>query len=183
MQFEHTIPASWDHRWIIDQGGVVAAYNVAVGAEETTISYTGTQEQFDALEAVIDSYPTEYLAQVLRPQRWAEVKAKREERLAAGAETPFGVVQTDVVSRGYVTGLVTRALIAQVNAEAGFSRTFTTAANASVTLNASQIIALGAMVEEYVNACHERSQAFRDEIEAAEDMAALLAIDIAVGWP
>lgn len=118
-----------------------------------------------------------------RPVIWEQVKIKREERLAAGAETPFGVVQTDVVSRGYVTGLVTRALIAQVNAEAGFSRTFTTAANASVTLNAAQIIALGALVEEYVNACHERSQALRDDIEAAEDMAALLAIDIAVGWP
>lgn len=114
---------------------------------------------------------------------WEQVKAKREERLAAGALTPFGLVQTDPVSRGYVTGLVTRALIAEVNAEEGFSRTFTTAANTSVTLNAAQIIALGALVEEYVNDCHERSQALRADIDAASDMAGLLAIDITVGWP
>lgn len=114
---------------------------------------------------------------------WEEVKTQREERLAAGVTTPFGLVQTDTVSRGYVTGLVTRALIALVNAEAGFSRSFTTAANTSITLDAAQIIAMGALVEEYVNAVHEHSQNLREQIDAAADMAELLAIDISVGWP
>lgn len=118
-----------------------------------------------------------------RPIIWEQVKLEREARLADGAMTPFGVVQTDPVSRATINGLVTRALIAEVKEEAGFARTFTKADNSRVSLNAAQIIAVGEVVEAFVNAVHEHSQNLRDQIDAAVDMAELLAINISIGWP
>lgn len=114
---------------------------------------------------------------------WEMVKAQREARLAVGASTPFGMVQTDPASRDIINGLVTRALIAQVKSEAGFTRTFTKSDNSRVTLNATQIIAVGEVVEGFVNSVHEHSQDLRDQIDAASDMAELLAINILTDWP
>lgn len=114
---------------------------------------------------------------------WEMVKVQREARLAVGASTPFGMVQTDPASRDIINGLVTRAIIAQVKADASFTRTFTKSDNSRVTLNAAQIIAVGEVVEDFVNSIHEHSQVLRDQIEAATSMAELLAVNILTGWP
>lgn len=114
---------------------------------------------------------------------WSEVKAIREQRYNAGISTPFGQLDTKPESRDFINGLVTIAVAAVVKNDTTYARAFTKADDTQVTLNAHQIIAVGEMVEAYINATHQHSQALRAQIYAAANMAQLLAIDVTAGWP
>lgn len=114
---------------------------------------------------------------------WNKVKAIREQRYNAGITTPFGELDTKPESRDFINGLVTIAVAAMVKNDTSYARAFTKADDTQVTLNAQQIIAVGEMVEAYINATHQHSQALRAQIYAASDMAELLAIDVENGWP
>ena len=64
-----------------------------------------------------------------------------------------------------------------------YSITWTMLDNSTKTLNAVEMIEVGLAVLAHVDACHNKARAFRTEIEAAADEAALLAIDVTAGWP
>ena len=113
---------------------------------------------------------------------WADVKAQRDAAIDGGAATPSGVVDSDELARSNVSGAALGALIAK-SASAPYSVTWTMLDNSTVTLDADGMIAMGLAVLAHVNACHDRARALRAEIEAASDMAELLAIDVLAGWP
>lgn len=113
---------------------------------------------------------------------WEAARTLRNAAIDAGAPTPFGVVDSDEQARSNVSGAALGALIAK-SAGAPYSATWTMLDNSTVTLDADGMIGLGLSVLTHVNACHERARALRTEIEAAADMAELLAIDVTAGWP
>lgn len=113
---------------------------------------------------------------------WEQVRNLRNENIDAGAPTPFGAVDSDEAARSNVSGAALGALIAK-SANAPYSVTWTMLDNSTVTLDADEMIGMALAVLTHVNACHERAREFRAEIEAATNMAELLAIDVTAGWP
>lgn len=113
---------------------------------------------------------------------WEQVRKLRNAAIDAGAPTPFGLVDSDEQARANVSGAALGALIAK-SAGASYSVTWTMLDNSTVDLDADDMIGLGLAILAHVNGCHERARELRTEIEAAADMAELLAIDVAVGWP
>lgn len=113
---------------------------------------------------------------------WEQVRNLRNEKIDAGAPTPFGLVDSDEQARSNVSGAALGALIAK-SANAPYSVTWTMLDNSTVTLDADGMIGLGVAVLAHVNACHERARELRADIEAATDMAELLAVDVSAGWP
>lgn len=117
--------------------------------------------------------------------KWEVVKAIRDAKELADdavAPTPFGPVQCDDRSKLKISGLVQMALIAK-SAGQPFSEGFTMADNSVVTLTADMAIGMGIATGRFVSSLHERARALRTAIEAAQDHAALDAIDIGAGWP
>lgn len=114
---------------------------------------------------------------------WESVKAVRDRHIDAGVPVPgIGTFDSDLVSRTNISGSVTGAMIAQANS-LPFSVSWKLADNSIVTLNAGQMIAAGMAVLEHVAACHAIAQVLGLAIQAAEDHAALDAIDMEAGWP
>lgn len=113
---------------------------------------------------------------------WEQVRSLRDEKIDAGAPTPFGIVDSDEQARSNVSGAALGALIAK-SANAPYSVTWTMLDNSTVALDADEMIGMALAVLTHVNACHERAREFRAEIEAATNMAELLAIDVTAGWP
>ena len=113
---------------------------------------------------------------------WGAARKQRDDAIDAGAPTPFGAVDSDEAARSNVSGAALGALIAK-SANAPYSVTWTMLDNSTVALDADQMIAMALSVLMHVNACHERARELRAVIEAATDMAALLAIDVTAGWP
>jgi len=118
----------------------------------------------------------------LRAATWEQVKRLRSAYESAGCETALGRVDTTAESQLRITGA---ALAAQVALAAGqpFVLPWTMADNSVVDHDAAAMIAMGETVLAYVAACHARGRVLRAAIEAAEDQAALGAIDITEGWP
>jgi hypothetical protein len=117
-----------------------------------------------------------------KPAIWEEVKQIRAQKIDGGCTTPWGIVQTDELSRSNISGAALAAVIAKSSSSA-FSIVWTLADNSEVTLNADETINLGLIVMQYVNDCYTRARELRVEIDAATNMAELLAIDVASGWP
>jgi len=113
---------------------------------------------------------------------WADAKAQRDSHIDGGALTPVGMVDSDELARSNISGATIAALIAK-QANAAYSVTWTMLDNSTVVLDADGMIAMGLAVLAHVNACHDRARVLRAEIEAASDMAELLAIDVLHGWP
>lgn len=113
---------------------------------------------------------------------WEMVRGLRNTAIDAGAPTPFGAVDSDEAARSNVSGAALGALIAK-SAGAPYSVTWTMLDNSTAALDADQMIGMALAVLTHVNACHERARELRAEIEAAADMAELLAIDVTAGWP
>lgn len=118
----------------------------------------------------------------LRMEVWDRVKVQREAAIDAGAPTPHGAVDSDTDGRNNVAGATLAANIALSSGQP-YSITWTLLDNSTVTLDADAMIGLGVAVLAHVNACHERARQLRAEIEAAQTMAELLAIDVGAGWP
>ena len=113
---------------------------------------------------------------------WRMARDQRDEHIDGGAMTPVGAVDSDAEARSNITGAATAALIAKVGNQP-YAVTWTLLDNTTATLDADGMIAMGLAVLSHVNTCHERARQLRTAIEAATNMAELLAIDVTTGWP
>lgn len=113
---------------------------------------------------------------------WNAVRDARDAHIDGGAMTPSGAVDSDSLARSNVSGATIAALVAKLNS-VPYSITWTMLDNTPITLDADGMIGMGMAVLAHVNACHERARELRAEIEAAANMAELLAIDVMAGWP
>lgn len=119
----------------------------------------------------------------VQARKWDQVKSLRREKELAGADTPIGVVQSDDLSKVKINGLVTMAMIANLNQQP-FDESFTLADNSIVALDATTAITMGVAVAQHVSAAHARARQLRDEIYAADaTVDSVQAIDITTGWP
>lgn len=117
-----------------------------------------------------------------RARAWEAVKAARDAHESGGAASPLGVVDSDPVSIGRITGAVVMAQVA-LGAGAPFTIDWTMADNSTETHDAAAMIAMGVAVGAHVDAVHAHARTLRGEIEAATTLEALAAIDFEGGWP
>jgi hypothetical protein len=113
---------------------------------------------------------------------WDAVKAQAARQELCGAPTPKGRVQIDARSQDIIGNLALAATRAQM-ADAAWSIVYTMADNNNIEHDAGEMIALAEAAMARAAAIHAQEQALRAAIEAAEDEAALEAIDITEGWP
>jgi heterodisulfide reductase subunit A-like polyferredoxin len=133
-------------------------------------------------EATEASLAMESLAEA-QQRRWAEVKVRRDAAIDAGVTVAgIGIFDSDAISRGNINGAVTGALMAQA-AAAPFSVSWKLADNSIVTLDAAQMLLVGAAALAHVAAAHARSQVLGAEILAAQSPQEVDAIDTESGWP
>lgn len=113
---------------------------------------------------------------------WHSARDQRDIHIDGGAMTPAGLVDSDGESRSNISGAILAAILSK-QANQPYEITWTMLDNSTVVLDADEMIGMGLAVLSHVNACHERARVLRVAIEAAADMAELLAIDVTTGWP
>jgi len=109
----------------------------------------------------------------------ARVKIKRDATEAAGCVTPYGPIDTDRSSQLKIGGASTAALALGEN----FSTHWRMGNDELVTFDAAKMIEVGLLAVAHVNACQQRKNELDAQINAAETLADLEAIDIEAGWP
>lgn len=119
---------------------------------------------------------------IAKARAWAAVKAERDKCAGGGCNTALGRVDSDERSRILIAGAVQMAQIA-LAAEEPYSVDWVMADNEPVTHDAPAMIALGMAVGEHIAACWARAQALRGEVEAAETVEAVAAINFVSDWP
>lgn len=123
----------------------------------------------------------------LRAALWAKAKSQRYMAMMGGCDVPgIGRVQTDTTPQrdsqariAMEAGRAARAIAAGLS----WSIDFTMADNSVRPTTAADMIAIDDAVAAHVQACRAAGEAIRTLIEAAEDEAALAAIDITAGYP
>lgn len=155
-----------DAAFAASQGWIEAPDDVSIGA-----TYDG--ETFSA--------PVVPLTERKAAMR-AAVTAEKLRREGTTAPTPNGAVQSDTDSRNKLNGAVLMAMLA-AQAEQPFAISWTLADNTNVALDGPGLIAMASAVGQYVAACHAHGQVLKAAINAAQDHAALDAINIGAGWP
>lgn len=107
-----------------------------------------------------------------RAAKWAEMKRAREAAEAAGFDTPWGRFDSDPISQTKIIGAAQLASIALAQG-APFNVEWTLQDNTSVSLDATQMIAVGAALAAHIDAVHQRGRQLRAQIEAATTFADL----------
>jgi hypothetical protein len=116
------------------------------------------------------------IVEVLRAEKWAEVKAHRDALEEGAAPTPFGAVQSNDRSKIRIGGLVQ---MADKAAAAGvpFEVEFTLADNSVLLADGPMMETIGLAVGQWVKALHAAALSLRawiqSEARTAEDLAAL----------
>ena len=103
---------------------------------------------------------------------WAAIKAQRNAAEWGGFDTPFGRFDSDPNSQTKIIGTAQLASIALAQG-APFNVEWTLQDNTSVSLDATQMIAVGAALAAHVDAVHQRGRQLRAQIEAATTLADL----------
>lgn len=117
-----------------------------------------------------------------RLARSVQATAWRDQRIAAGCTTSFGVADADDVSRANILGAVSMAMIAKGASEA-FSIQWRMHDNSYQTFDADQAIQFGVEVGSFINTCYQASFVIKNAIEAATTRADIEAVDITAGYP
>lgn len=109
---------------------------------------------------------------------WETIKAAREAVIDANLATPYGTFDCKVKDRTNITDAV---LLLQTLAALGTPTTidFTLADNSSVTLTTSEMVTVGLLLGQKVQAAHGIARGLRTQIEAATSVAEVEAIT----WP
>lgn len=114
-----------------------------------------------------------------RKKKRADIKAKRQEEEEGGFAVPgVGVFDSDPASQTKIIGASVAAQKA-LHEGSTFSRTWTTADDGSVLLDAEQMLAVGMALMDHVDAVHQTARTLRVLIDQAETMEQLGAVD----WP
>jgi hypothetical protein len=107
----------------------------------------------------------------------ARLETIRDARLAGGCPTPFGPIDTDMISRQNISGAVSMASIAKAAAQP-FELRWRFQDNTYVDLDADQMITVGVIVGTYISNVYNTSFTIKDAINAAQTIAELEAIDL-----
>lgn len=136
--------------------------------DDTAIALSGDGQLVFTVESLDDQ----------KAAKWALAKAYRDRIAQGGSSTPLGRVQTDPTSYQRIMGAMAAA-----QASSEFSVEWTMADNRVVAHDAAAMIAMGAAVTDFLNACQIAGSAIRGKIEAAGDLDALATVDVTAGYP
>lgn len=147
------------------------------------VAYTPAQRQ---AKATVPPHPAHWSNQAMawvddrslsevREDQWRQIKAAREAAEWGGFDTPFGRFDSDPASQTKIIGAAQLASIALAQG-APFNIEWTLQDNTRVSLDAAQMIAVGAALANHVNAIHQRGRQLRAQIEAAATLADLESI-------
>jgi len=111
----------------------------------------------------------------LKAAQWTQIKAARETAINAPLETPYGTVDSGPDDRGNITDAV---MLLQTMESLGTPITieFTMFDNTPITLTTAQMVHIGLLLGQKVQAAYVRSQARRAEIDAATTKEAIEAV-------
>ncbi len=114
----------------------------------------------------------------LRAAKFAALAERRWQAETGGTMVAGTPIKTDAESTGKIT-----AAYVQATANPSFTVRWKVDTGVFVTRDAATIIAIGDAVTAHVQACFDNEDVLTTAILAAEDAAALDAIDIDAGWP
>lgn len=111
----------------------------------------------------------------LKDAKWAQVKAAREAAIDAALPTPYGTFDSDASARTSITDAV---LMLQSLAALGQPTTvdFTLADNSVVTLTTAEMVNVGLLLGQKVQAAYAAARALRAQIEASTTPAEVAAV-------
>lgn len=104
----------------------------------------------------------------IKAQKWAEIKAMRDQLEFGGFEFEDGIYDSDQVSQGRIMGA----------AAAGLDQVWTLRDNTTVNLTASQLQQLYAALQAHIANAHERGRIARQLIHEAETKEQVEAINL-----
>jgi len=112
-----------------------------------------------------------------------DIKLKRDNLWQDVATTTFGPVNINAQSRDNIQGILEMFKIAAELGQPISEVEFTMADDQDISFTHQQFRQMALQVGLYVNSAHRRKRDLQAEIEAAETLEDLLAIDINSGWP
>lgn len=121
------------------------------------------------------------LAQAKSAARSA-VNAARDQREQGGFTYAEKIIDSDMASCIRIAGAASAAQAA-LGQQQPFGVDWTCADNSVLSLDALGVIGMLAALATHSDAMHQHARALKAQIEAAEDAAAVEAIDIEAGWP
>lgn len=127
------------------------------------------------LEEVIDLRTSDNL-EILKARRLEQLKSLRYIHEVAGVEVNGVMIETDHTSQAKITAAYTRAV-----RDPNFTVPWQ-AVNGFFLLDATQIIAVGDIVMDYIQKCFVTQSAYVAQINAATTVEDLVDIDITQGW-
>lgn len=134
------------------------------------------------MEGLLTQAPPAVTFEQAREFRKKRVKELRDQHEHGGVVTPYGVFDSDPDSQRKIAGAVIMAMIAAQN-EQPFEIDWRLHDNSVVSLNTSEMIEVGVLIGQHVAACQQVKNTLDAEIELAETIEDLDAIDIFAGWP
>jgi hypothetical protein len=148
-------------------------------ADVEEVLTTNITSPFQGASVVPDEVET---LETAKARKWAEVKSFRVTKMQLPCTTPSGVVDADSASVTNIQGAAQGAALAKM-AASPLSMDWRMHDNTLVTMDADAVIAMALAVMAQVQGCYARSWALETEIEAADTIEAVQAVDITVGWP
>ena len=142
-------------------------------------SYIGQPQIIDGkwvrLEEISDLRISSSL-EVLKARRLEQLKAIRYSHEVSGVEVNGAIIETDHTSQSKITAAYTRAV-----RDPNFTVPWQ-AVNGFFLLDATQIIAVGDIVMDYIQKCFVTQSAYVEQINASTTIEDLVNIDITQGW-
>ena len=185
MVFTHTFPIDWDLDYITNKAGIVTQYSTSKNEAESTqqLDYVGEQEQYDAMVAILESYPVDYARDVLKPRLLANVAAKR---WAEQQATIFNGMSVPA-DHNTISTIAAKVVLMDKNPDGPQTvRWKVPGTNGNpdtwVTFDMAGLVALGATIDAHVQACFMREEELAQQINAATTVEELEAIDVQTGW-
>lgn len=112
-----------------------------------------------------------------------KLKAMRDSLRDGTAPTPFGLVNTDMVARDNLFAVDRLLQLASKHGQPLNSVLFTMADDQDVELTSDEFEQMMLAIGVHGFAVHRRKRELQAEIQAAQTLAQLEAIDLEVGWP
>jgi hypothetical protein len=182
MTTKSVIPKTCDVNFIrskLMSAGIQNHFGLEVKEEGLVIVYRA--DDFDAVQAVLDAYPVSYLNEVERPKLLNDIKELRREKQS---QMPYqgGFISSDLTTISQLTAAV---VLMDVIPDGPQERRWKMGEGVDgwVTLSRNDLVGLGALMAEHIQACFNKEESLVSLVEAAQTINDTALIDIESGWP
>lgn len=117
-----------------------------------------------------------------RAARWEAAKTIRDAHILGGCSSPFGRIDTDLVSQATISAFAARAE-SSIRMSLGYSVEFIMADDGVEPHDEPALIDLNVALTDHLDACRTNASAIRAALMAATTPEAVAAVDIEAGYP